>query len=81
MKRVQRYQTRDGKLHDTLAKARRHAEVVYGEALSKIAHRLVHIEKYSDFQQYIEDHLDDFVRLKELKSDAELENPEDDDDD
>lgn len=44
---VNAYRTGDGILHDSYDKAKRHAEQRYGDQLTKMAHDLVKIDKYS----------------------------------
>jgi hypothetical protein len=73
MRWVAHVQTRDGELHDTIPRATAHAEKVYGEALSRLAHRAVRIEKYSEMQQFIEENLPIFLELHAAKQDIELE--------
>lgn len=73
MKTVTKVQTFDGALHDTEAAARRHAEKLYGEALSRLAARLVAIQKYSPMMEFIDSNLSEFEKLKTLKSDTWLE--------
>lgn len=74
MKWIAMIQTRDGKLHPTVDKATRHAEKVYGEALSNMAHKvLLHGDKYMKLQDFIDTNLDGFVALQVLKQDIILE--------
>jgi hypothetical protein len=73
MKWVAHVQTRDGELHENVQRAQTHAEKVYGEALSRLAHRAVRIDKYSEMQQFIEDNLPAFLELNALKSDMQLD--------
>lgn len=73
MRTVERVQTIDGQLHETLEAATRHAEKVYGLALSKLAGEMLKIEKYIGMQEFIDGSLDEFVRLAALKNDIRHE--------
>ena len=74
MKRVIRFQTVDGALHETASAARGHADRRYGEAMTRLAHRAVQQEKYTKMVDFIDNNLDAFVELKALKADIDLEN-------
>jgi len=74
MKRVIRFQTADGALHETASAARGHADRRYGEAMTRLAHRAVQQEKYTKMVDFIDNNLDAFVELKALKADIDLEN-------
>lgn len=76
MKTVTKIQTQDGCLHDNEQRAKSHADQVYGEALSKAAHKLSHLTKYSDWMEFIDANLDTFTKLKALKDDIEHESDE-----
>lgn len=74
MKWVAMVRTSDGVLHDDKPKADKHAEQRYGEALTRIAHELVHTDgKYSKVIEYIDANLEKFAELHALKRDIELE--------
>lgn len=72
------YRTSDGEVHPDLDTANRHACNRYGDALSKLAIRAVRVEKYKDMLDWIEDHLDEFATLIELRRDTELEAADED---
>ncbi|APL99263.1 hypothetical protein [Bordetella phage CN2] len=74
MKRVIRFQTADGALHETASAARGHADRRYGDALTRLAHRAVQQEKYTKICDFIDKNLDAFEELKALKVDIDLEN-------
>lgn len=76
MTRVIRYQTSDGQLHDTVQKARHHADVRYTDAVCKIAAEIIKIDKYQYAKDFIALNLPEFVRLQALRDDMELINPE-----
>lgn len=73
MKRVIKFETSDGKLHDTQEAATRHAEKRYGEQLSHMAAQIVRLEKYGAVQAYIDERLDVFETLRKMKDDCRLE--------
>ena len=74
MKRVIRFQTADGALHETASAARGHADRRYGDAMTRLAHRAVQQEKYTKMVDFIDNNLDAFEELKALKADIDLEN-------
>jgi len=78
MKWVRNVQTRDGTLHNNVLRATEHAERLYGEALSRLAHRAVAVEKYSKMMEFIDANLDAFIELKALKADTTLAQSDDD---
>lgn len=80
MKTVKHIETMDGKLHATLADAKRHAEAVYGLALSRLAGELVKVDKYVAMHEAIETRLEEFLKLAALKADIECEDDGSDDD-
>lgn len=72
------YVTLDNKLHKTLDDAKRHAEKVYGEELSKVAHKIVALNwKYSAVMEWLDTNLQLFPSLINLKNDANTFIPED----
>ena len=76
MKQVTKYETLGGKLHSSHDDARRHAERVYGDALTALANRLLRQDKYTAMCNFIDANLDDFESLRQLKADIELQPPE-----
>jgi CRP-like cAMP-binding protein len=73
MREVIRIETSDGVLHKDIATATRHAEERYDSELTRLASRLVRINKYVEFIDFIEKHLDEFVNLSLLKRDIDQE--------
>lgn len=73
MRWVQKVQTLDGLLHDNTIKAERHAESLYGLALCNLARQLVQIDKYRAMTEFVDANLAQFVALKALKDDVQLE--------
>lgn len=67
------YQTSDGQQFEHREDADRHADRRYGELVTKLAHELVQIDKYSRMALFIDENLDRFVALKALKDDMQLE--------
>lgn len=78
MKWVNHVQTLDGKLHLHAFDGKKHAEKVYGEALTKVAHQLVRVEKYQAMCDFVDSHIEEFVMLKLLKDDLILETSDED---
>lgn len=82
MRRVSRIQTRDGVLHTTESDARAYCERKVGPLLTKHAHRLVHLDKYSQILSHLEEALPDFVLAARWRAEAtEPLDTEDDDGD
>lgn len=73
MRYVSMVQTKDGTLHASEMEARRHAEKVYGEALSKMAAKLLHITKYGPMHEFLEANLGEFQRIKWLQEDCQID--------
>lgn len=79
MKKLSVYQTSDGVTHKNEYAARHHAEVRYGKALTALALRLAVIDKYQATAEFIDQNLNEFANLIELKKDAILEEGDDTD--
>jgi F0F1-type ATP synthase delta subunit len=73
MRRVIRYQTSDGALHESEGTARRHADDRYGTALTDLARKAVQVQKYAAMLCFIEENLDTFAALLDLRADTSLE--------
>ena len=56
--------------------ARNHAERRYGDALCKLARGLLEL-KYTQTTEYLDENLDAFVELHQLKTDIPLESSND----
>ena len=76
MKYVTRIQTLDGTLFEDKHMARNHAERRYGDALCKLARGLLEL-KYTQTTEYLDENLDAFVELHQLKTDIPLESSND----
>ncbi len=77
MKRLEKYETCDGVLHDTLEDARNYAEnKLYGAMLTSLACQLCQMTKYRETVDYIDSHLADFETLIKFKQDTILEEDE-----
>jgi hypothetical protein len=75
MKTVLKYQTFDGELHDTKERAKRHLDDVYSAAIGKVGHALMdHALRpgYLKIAEYVDTHLNDFLKLKTIKDDYTL---------
>lgn len=59
--------------------ARKEAEKIYGLMLSRLAHQLIHQEKYTAMMTFIDENLDHFIELKALKDDINLEEEKEND--
>ena len=77
MEKITCFKTRDGKIHETMSDAKRHAESAYGNALTQLAHQIINVEKYAKICEYIDVNIEKFAELKALKDDIEVENGED----
>lgn len=77
MKPVDAFRTSDGVLHDSLSKAKSHAERRYGDCLTKIAHELLRCEKYRAVTDYLDENADRLAELLALRADRELPERED----
>lgn len=79
MKKVALYTTSDGALHTSLDRAKKHAEARFGEAVCRLAHRLVNIDKYALATAEIAEGglIEEFAKLAELRADMSLELEED----
>lgn len=83
MKRVSRFETFDGVIHETKAKAVKHLEMLYSNALIRIGKRMMVAYESKNYNtgllEYIDTNLSEFVELKRIKDDMQLLNPEEDD--
>ena len=83
MKRVSRFETLDGVIHETKAKADKHLEMLYSNALIHIGKRMMVAYESKNYNtgllEYIDTNLSEFVELKRIKDDMQLLNPEEDD--
>ena len=52
------YTTSDGQRHDTIDRAKRHADARYADAMCRLSHRLVAVEKYGRMTEFVDAHLD-----------------------
>ena len=63
--------TYDNQLHNYVYQAERHLKHKYSTKLSKLSHKL-HQKKYTEICEIIDEHLDLFLELKEIKDDTKL---------
>tara|TARA_R110000851_G_scaffold158038_1_gene300934 strand:- start:1936 stop:2178 length:243 start_codon:yes stop_codon:yes gene_type:complete len=76
MIKLEAYRTRDGIVHDTYAKAQKAADKAYGDQLTKMAHHLVRIDKYSDMTKALDGYKGSMRRLLDLADDLVVCNDE-----
>ena len=77
MKRVVKFQTFDGVVHDSPSNAKLYLDKLYGDALTKIVHQLIRTTKYLEYYEYVDSHLEDFAHISTIKNDFELINDDD----
>ncbi len=66
-------------MFDTRRAALRHADNRFGDALTKLAHEILRVEKYADMTVFLENNLARFAALADLAKDRDCEPSEDDD--
>lgn len=76
MKRITAYVTENGAIYQDFKDAKRMAENRYGIALCELCHRILKVDKYQAMQDFIDENLEAFLRLAELKRDINLETNE-----
>ena len=76
MKQIQAWVTSDGKAHTSFEKAQKHADERYGNALTKLAHELLRLDKYLTMSEFLDKNLSRFKELTELRADILVENPD-----
>ena len=67
------YKTSDGVLHKNYRDAKSHADKQYGDQLTKMAHELVRIDKYSDMIDKLDAYKGSMQRLLNLSEDLKVE--------
>lgn len=74
MKKVTKFETFDGVLHDNEKKAAQYLGRVYVNVLDRLSARMVDTTdgKYVKTQEFIDANLDTFVELKMIKDDLEI---------
>ncbi len=77
MKKVTKYQTLDGVLHDSEQAARAHADQKYDELLGSLSRATFDVQKYVDMLNFIEKNLPLFLKLQTLQDDMELQEEDD----
>lgn len=73
MRKVTKYQTLDGVLHDSEQAAQSHADWKYDELLDSLARAAVDVQKYVGMLNFIEKNLPLFLKLQMLKEDTKLQ--------
>lgn len=69
MEKVTAFKTRGGKLFENFSDVEKYVEVNYGEALTRLAHRFVQIDKYTLMCEEIELSLPMIEKMMELYND------------
>lgn len=79
MREVIRYKLLDGTLYDTYPEAKKHADQLYGNELSRIVHLMLKETdgKYGRTMTWMNEHLADFVQLHKYREDQVLEDSDD----
>ncbi len=72
MRIVKKYETQDGKLHDSKEDAKRHVENCMGQIITKLAHEALRKSKYVEMCDFIESSLPEMNRLITLSNDRDL---------
>jgi len=75
MKRIGKIQTYDGAIHDNIQKAKNHLNKVYGNVLLKIGRELAN-QNYTNVTNYVDDNLETFLLLAQIKDDMTFEKEE-----
>jgi hypothetical protein len=65
--------TSDGKVHNKFSDAHQHANIRYGEALTKLAHELARMDKYKVIVDWLDENQARLAELAALKADMILE--------
>jgi hypothetical protein len=76
MRPIKAYETSDGVLHPCYDYAKRHAEKMYGSQLTKMAHELVRVEKYSEMLDILDGYKESMQLLLDLAADCDVEHEE-----
>ena len=69
MRFIECYRTSDGILHESFLEAKSHADKRYGDQLTKMAHELVKIGKYSDMLDKLDSYKGSMKLLLDLADD------------
>lgn len=78
MKKINKFMTHDGVMHDSIDASRRHLDKLYGDKLTQIAHALVKTDgKYKAVCDYVDANLYKFVELADIAKDTAYEDTED----
>jgi hypothetical protein len=71
MKLISRYETFDGHIHVCQHDAKKHLDVLYADVLCKVARDLVPLN-YVQMAEYLDENLEKFLHLKDIKDDIVL---------
>lgn len=73
MQIVRKIMTDDGELFDTQKEAKKYLNKKYGEQLTSIAHKILKCEKYIQLCEFLDENLDNFKEVIELKNELKEE--------
>jgi len=71
MEKLTAYKLNDGQIFDNYKDAKKKAESLYATALSKIAAKILDHGKHTDLMAFIDENLDVFGELNELREDKD----------
>ncbi len=77
MKSIVVFETSDGEQHRTRRDAENYAENRYRMAIGTLCHQMVMITKERALEDFVHEHLDEFIRLGDYRDDVKVD--EDDD--
>jgi uncharacterized Fe-S cluster-containing protein len=72
MQKITAFKTQDGVIHESYKLAKDHAERLYGNQLTKMAHELVRIEKYTNMVDVLDGYKGSMSLLLKLSDDLHL---------
>jgi hypothetical protein len=67
---ITKFVTVDGVEHDSEKKARSYCDDKMGEILCKLAGRMTHLNKYSEFMTFLEENLETLVEARRWKDES-----------
>lgn len=81
MQKLNVYKTADNVLFENVSDAMRHLDAKYADLLTKLAHQLVALDKYTKICEFLDNNLSCFVELNKIKEDMKLIKVDDNEDD
>lgn len=76
MKMITAYRTADGTIHATQRAAHHHADELAGAVITKHAHALAQLSRYSKFIAYLETNAAELARIAPMLADRDNTEPE-----